>query len=79
MSYSKSALDDRAYRDAMQGPMEDLAVALFTLDESKGPAGSAHWLDAQIVEHAAKKIEVLKAMIIATGFSEKLLQTIMDS
>jgi hypothetical protein len=75
MSYSKSSLSDREYRDAMDPLMEDLAVALWGV----GDVGPKGLLDHQIVEQAAKKIELLRAMIVATGFNEKLLQTIMES
>ena len=78
MSYSKSGTSDREYRDAMQGPMEDLAVALWGVGED-GPVGSAHWLDYQIVEDAARKITMLKAMLVSTGFNAGLLKNVMES
>jgi len=77
MSYPNSKLSDREYRDSMDVAMEDLTIALWGFEG--GPNGSAHWNDHQIVAVAAKKIEALKAMIVATGFSEKLLQTILNA
>jgi len=68
-----SAEDDRVYRDAMEPAMEDLSVALWGL--SDGPKFSS---DAEIVEVAARKIELMKKMIISTGFHPDLLKAIME-
>jgi len=52
--------------------MENLAVSLWGAD---GPEGLQ---DHEIIEIAARKIIMLRKMILATGFSEKMLEAVMD-
>jgi hypothetical protein len=59
------------YRYDMDFPMENLADVLF------GGSDQTELSDYQIVEHATKKIKMLKEMLISTGFSDKLLQACM--
>ena len=61
------------YRDQMEGPMEGLTVALWGLAD--GPIIGS---DAKLVEVAARKIELLKKMLLATGFNKDLLKAIME-
>lgn len=60
------------YQDNMDVPMEHLATALWGMD---GPEGMK---DHEIVEIAARKIIMLRKMILATGFSENMLKAVMD-
>ncbi len=62
------------YRDNMECPMEDIAVALWGVGDS-GPVSLS---DSQIVELAARKISMLKKMLMATGFNEKMLAAVME-
>ena len=52
--------------------MESLASAMWGID---GPEGLE---DHEIVEVAARKINTLKKMILASGFSENMLKAIME-
>jgi hypothetical protein len=61
------------YRCDMDFPMENLTIELFG-DCKIEPEPMS---DDQIVEHATKKIKMLKEMLISTGFSDKLLQACM--
>lgn len=61
------------YRDNMEGPMTALSVALWGF--SGCPIIGS---DAKIVQIAARKIELLKKMILSTGFDEKVLKAIME-
>jgi hypothetical protein len=73
-SYSRSDLSDREYRDSMDCPMEDLAVALWGVTgDGPGPLK-----DAQIVEWAARKITMMRDMLKATGMNEALIQATLD-
>lgn len=65
----RSSLD---YQDRMDFPMENLAIAMWGID---GPEGLP---DHEIVEIAARKITMLKKMILATGFSERMLKAVME-
>ena len=61
------------YRNIMDFPVEQLAVALWGL----GNNGPKNLHDHEIVERAARKITTLKKMILATGFNENMLNAIM--
>jgi hypothetical protein len=67
-----SALQE--YRDKMECPMEDLAVALWGVGDN-GPTGLS---DGEIVEVAARKIILLKKLLVAAGFNEKMLTAVME-
>jgi hypothetical protein len=67
--------DDKEYRDNMEPAMEDLAIALWGIKSEEGPALGS---DAKIVEVAARKIFLMRKIILASGFSEKLLQDILN-
>ena len=60
------------YKDNLDMPMEGLAVELY------GVLGDRQLGDPEIVEHATKKIRMLKKMMLATGFSESMLQACME-
>ena len=60
------------YKDDLDMPMECLAVELY------GVLGDRQLGDPEIVEHAIKKIRMLKKMMLATGFSESMLQACME-
>lgn len=67
------ANENQTYQERMDFPMQNLAIALW--DVANGPNGLD---DPEIVEAAARKINTLKKMILATGFSEKMLKAIME-
>ena len=68
-----SVMYNETYREDMDFPMENLTIAIFdTRDQD------ASYSDAEIVEHAAKKILMLKAMLRETGFSKEHLQICME-
>lgn len=62
------------YRDRMECPMEDLAVALWGVGDD-GPTGLS---DSEIVERAARKIELLKKLLLASGVNAGMLKAIME-
>lgn len=62
------------YQDRMDFPVENLAIAMWGIGEG-GPEGLQ---DHEIVEIAARKINTLKKMILATGFSEAMLKAVME-
>ena len=62
------------YQDRMDFPVENLAIAMWGIGDG-GPEGLG---DNEIVEIAARKINTLKKMVLATGFSEKMLKAIME-
>ena len=74
MSEEKDKFKD--YAEKMDTPMEALAIELWGVNP-KNPA-CIHRDDHDIVEIAARKIKLLKSMLLATGFNEKLLQNIME-
>ena len=62
------------YRDKMELPMENLAYAIYgTMNPENGPFN-----DDELVEMATRKINMLKKMLIATGFNEKMLRAVME-
>jgi hypothetical protein len=61
------------YVDKMNFPVENLAIAMWGVTD--GPEGLE---DDEIVDRAARKILMLKKMIMATGFSEVMLKAIME-
>ena len=63
---------DSEYRNRMDVPMEMLGVALWQ------PTFVYRGTDAEMVEIAARKIKLLKQMILSTGFNENLLNSIME-
>lgn len=65
---------DREYRDSMDLPMEDLAFAMWGVSDQPEARD-----DAAIVEHAARKVKMLKDMILATGMSPELLKACMEN
>ena len=62
------------YRDRMECPMEDLAVALWGV----GDNGPTHLSDSEIIETAARKINMLKKLLLASGFNDKMLIAVME-
>lgn len=60
------------YRDKMECPMEDLAVAIWGVGDD-----GVMLSDDQIVEVAARKITMLKEMLIASGFKKEMLKAVM--
>ena len=68
-----SAMYNETYREDMDFPMENLTITIFdTCDQD------VSYSDAEIVEHAVKKILMLKAMLRETGFSKEYLQICME-
>jgi hypothetical protein len=59
------------YRDNMECPMENLAMAL------ECPGGPTKLRDAELVERAAKKIETLRKIVLSAGPSQGILDAIM--
>ena len=68
--------DRGEYQDAMECPMEDLCVAMYGLGKTSDV--DSNLTDAQYVEKAARKITLLKRMLVSTGLSADLLQAIME-
>lgn len=62
------------YRDKMEFPMENLSMSIW--DSSRPENGPYN--DDEIVEIAARKINMLKKMLLATGFNAKMLAAIME-
>lgn len=62
------------YRDNMECPMEDLAVSLWGVGDN-GPTGLS---DSEIVEMAARKVTMLKKLLLASGFNDKMLSAVME-
>lgn len=62
------------YQSKMNFPVENLAIAMWGIGGG-GPDGLD---DDEIVDRAARKILMLKKMILATGFSEAMLKAIME-
>jgi inhibitor of KinA sporulation pathway (predicted exonuclease) len=61
------------YHLRMDVPIENLAAELF------GMSGNGKKLeDHKIVEHAIRKIRMLKKIVLATGLKENLLQVMME-
>jgi hypothetical protein len=69
MSKEQEAIE---YQDRMDFPMENLAIAMWGIEAPELLP------DNEIVEIAARKINTLKKMVLATGFSEKMLKAIME-
>jgi len=66
--------ENQLYRDSMELPMEDLAVALWGVSSSI-PAMDDH----EIVTWAARKIKMMREMLEATGMSPALLKTCLEN
>ena len=64
----------QSYKDQMDFPMENLAIALYGL----GDGGPECLPDHEIVEIAARKIRTMKSMILSTGFKPEMLDAIMQ-
>ena len=71
MKYDESFLL-RDYKDKMDLPMESLSSALWGI---KAPEILP---DDEIVEVAARKIRLLKSMLISAGVSEDIIKAIME-
>lgn len=62
------------YRDRMELPMENLAYAIYgTMNPENGPFN-----DDELVEMATRKINMLKKMLLATGFNAGMLKAVME-
>ncbi len=61
------------YRDKMEWPMETLADAIWDKRPENGP-----FEDNEIVEIAVRKINMLKKMLLATGFKPEMLKAVME-
>ena len=59
------------YKEDMQFPVANLAIAMYGKQ-------AVVCSDVDIVEAAARKINMLKRMILATGFNEAMLAAIME-
>jgi len=68
----RSEQEAMKYCDRMDFPMEAIATAMWGID---GPEGLR---DHEIAEIAARKIVMLKKMILATGFNENMLKIMME-
>lgn len=62
------------YRDKMEWPMEHLALSIW--DSGKPEHGPFN--DDEIIEIAARKINMLKKMLLATGFNAKMLAAVLE-
>ena len=62
------------YRDRMELPMENLAYAIYgVLNPENGPFN-----DDELVEIATRKINMLKRMLLASGFKAEMLKAVME-
>jgi hypothetical protein len=68
------ALKDTEYALVMDGPMEALANTLAGMGVDDGAC-----TDAQIVEIAARKLQMMFDMLLATGMNENLLKAAIKS
>ncbi len=64
--------DPKKYKDDMDMPVECLAIELFGVNGEE-------MSDPEIIEHAIKKIRMLKEMLLATGMNQKLLDACMKN
>ena len=65
--------NEQSYQDLMDTPMQNLAAELF------GVSGKGKKLeDHEVVEHATRKIRLLKSFMIGFGIKEGLLQAMME-
>lgn len=62
------------YRDRMEWPIENLTLSLWGTNQ---PENFAYDHDA-IVEVATRKINMLKKMLLASGFNDKMLKAVME-
>lgn len=62
------------YRDRMEWPMENLAQSIWGDDQ---PENFSFEHD-NIIEAAARKISMLKKMLLATGFKAEMLKAVME-
>ena len=62
------------YRDLMDSPVEELAVAIWGVSSSI-PVMDDH----EIVSRAAGKVKMLKEMLLATGMSPALLKACLEN
>lgn len=62
------------YRDRMELPMENLAYAIYgTMNPENGPFN-----DDELVEMATRKINMLRKMLLASGFNPDMLKAVME-
>lgn len=62
------------YRDQMEWPMENLANSIWGINTPEsGPLE-----DYQVVEIAARKINMLKKMLLACGVNDKMIEAVME-
>jgi hypothetical protein len=66
-----SAQDNQTYRDLMDSPLEELAVAIWGVSSGVSPMD-----DHEIVSRAAGKV---KMMLEATGMSPALLKSCLEN
>jgi hypothetical protein len=69
-----SAQDNEVYRDLMDSPVEELAVAIWGVSSGVSPMD-----DHEIVSRAAGKVKMLKEMLLATGMSPALLKACLEN
>ncbi len=69
--------EDTLYRRRLNAPIQKIIVALWAKGETV-PEGATNWSDAEILMYAAKKIETLKKLLIASGMNTAILKTIME-
>lgn len=68
------ALTITEYREKMQKPIGDLAIAIWGKDD-----GTFEEVDDwTIVRDAAKTIKTLKSMVLATGMNKNMLKAVID-
>lgn len=69
--------EDTLYRMRLNAPIQRIIVALWAKGETV-PQGANDWSDAEILMYAAKKIETLKKLLVASGMNPAILKTIME-
>lgn len=62
------------YRDRMEMPIENLTYAIYgTMNPDNGPFN-----DDEVVEVAVRKINMLKKMLLASGFNKDMLKAVLE-
>lgn len=62
------------YRDRMEWPIENLTISIW----GKNQPENFSYNHDNIVEVATRKINMLKKMLIASGFNDKMLDAMME-
>ena len=67
-------MSDQAYQELMNDPVEELATVIWGVSSGVAPMD-----DHEIVSQAARKIKMMKDMLLATGMSPALLKACLEN